>query len=149
MSNIDSLILGSTIVDITIFDFDGNSITKLPDTLTICLKEEKTNDEICLGYFNIERGEWECEDKCLSRKNGQYCGTTDHLTSFALLLQGKKGGECDNSDDFVFAWISMGLIILAILIICVFVMLNEVRYILLERKKTRIMGYMNPTETNW
>ena len=33
-------------------------------------------DESCLGFFNEETREWECEDKCLKEENGKYCGKT-------------------------------------------------------------------------
>ena len=61
----------------------------------------------------------------------------DHLTSFALLLNGIDGKEaaCDsNSGDYTLAWISMALIIAAILIIFVAVVGIEVRYRFLAYK---------------
>ena len=101
VTNIESNTIGNTIVDITILDFDGNSISELNGPIKICLAQEKTNENICLSFYNTKTEEWECQDKCLSRENNQYCGTTDHLTSFALLLQGggNNGGKCDSSED--------------------------------------------------
>ena len=147
VTNIDSMTIGRTIIDITIFDSNGNSISDLPDSLDICIAQEKTNDELCLSFFNTKNEEWECQDKCLSRNNGQYCGTTDHLTSFALLLQGggNSGGVCNSSDDYVIAWISMALLILAIIIVIICVILNEIRFKLIYQRKKRIMSLMAGT----
>ena len=150
VTNIESNTIGNTIVDITILDFGGNSISELSGPIKICLAQEKTNEDICLSFYNTKTEEWECQDKCLSRENNQYCGTTDHLTSFALLLQGggNNGGKCDSSEDYVFAWLSMALLILAILIIIICVLLNEVRFRLIYQRKKRIMSLMAGTAEN-
>ena len=150
-TNIESDTIGNTIVDITIFDFDGNSISELPGLIKICLAQEKTNEDLCLSFYNSKTEKWECQDKCLSREDNQYCRTTDHLTSFALLLQGgeSNGGKCDSSEDYIFAWLSMALLIFAILIIIFFVLLNEVRFRIIYQRKKRIMSLMAGTaETN-
>ena len=150
VTNVESNTIGNTIVDITILDFDGNSLSELSGPIKICLAQEKTNEDICLSFYNTKTEEWECQDKCLSRENNQYCGTTDHLTSFALLLQGggNNGGKCDSSEDYVFAWLSMALLILAILIIIICVLLNEVRFRLIYQRKKRIMSLMAGTAEN-
>ena len=150
VTNIDSNLIGNTILDITIFDLEGNSISRLPDSLKICIKQEKRNyDNICLSFFNTETEKWECEDKCLSREGNQYCGTTDHLTSFALLLQGddnNNGGNCNSSENnYIFAWIYMALIIFAILLVCFCAVLNEIRFVFIRRRKKRIMSLMAGT----
>ena len=149
ITNIESNSIGNTIVDITILDLDGNSISELNGPIKICLTQEKTNEDICLSFFNTKTKEWECQDKCLSRENNQYCGTTDHLTSFALLLQGggNKGGKCDSSENYILAWLSMALLIFAILIIIICVLLNEVRFRLIYQRKKRIMSLMAGTGT--
>ena len=122
--------IGNSVVDITILDFAGNSLTRLTGSVEICLTEEQTSKNVCLGFYNTQTGEWECEDKCLTKKNDRYCGKTDHLTSFALLLNGGgvNNGQCNTSNDYTFAWISMGMIILALFIIFGSVILIELRY---------------------
>ena len=147
ITNIESDTIGNTIVDITISDFNGNSVSELPSSIKICLAQEKTNENICLSFFNTKTEEWECQDKCLSREDNQYCGTTDHLTSFALLLQGgnNKGGNCDSSEDYILAWLSMALFIFAILVIVICVLFNEVRFRLIYQRKKRIMSLMAGT----
>ena len=148
VTNLNSMSIGNSIVDINIFDLSGNLISKLPDTLKICLAEEKTNEDVCLSFFNTRTEKWECQDKCLTREDDQYCGTTDHLTSFALLLDGggNGGGGCGSSDeDYVFAWISLALIIIAIIIVIVSVVINEIRFRFIYQRKKRIMSLMAGT----
>ena len=144
-SNGDNVKLGNTIVDIIILDQFGNQVTKFSDPLTICLESSDSNEDECLGYYDTEKKEWICEDDCPEKDGGLVCGKTDHLTSFALLLQGggNNGGKCDSSeDDYVFAWLSMALLIFAILIIVICVLLNEVRFRLIHQRKKRIMKLM-------
>ena len=128
-TNTNSSLIGNIIVDINIYDLEGNSISKLPDLLKICLKEEKRNDDnICLSFFNTKTEEWECEDECLSREDNQYCGTTDHLTSFALLLTGKtSNSNCSSEDDYVIVWISLAFVGFAIIVFMIVAMVAEFR----------------------
>ena len=67
---------------------------------------------MCLGYLDERTGKWECEDPCLEQdQNGLYCGSTGHLTSFALLLSGGGNNDpCASGDDYLLAWISLGFI---------------------------------------
>ena len=54
----------------------------------------------------------------------------DHLTSFSLLLNGFGGNNgCESSNiDYILSWISLGLLIFAIIIIFIAVVLNELKY---------------------
>ena len=65
----------------------------------------------------------------------------DHLTSFALLLGGTNGsGGCGSNDnDFVIVYISIGLIVFAILIVIISVGINELSYRIKNRKKQSLM----------
>lgn len=68
--------------------FDGEA--------TICLDinspEKVSKKRSCLGFFNEVTQEWECEDKCLEKNDsGQFCGSTSHFTSFAVLFYGLDG----------------------------------------------------------
>ena len=130
VTNVDSNLIGNTIIDITIYDRKGNSISKLPDDLKICLKEKKRkdDDDMCLSFFNTKTGEWECEDECLSRENNQYCGITDHLTSFALLLNGKtSNSNCSNEDNYLIPWMSLAFVGLAVILFMVVVIIIELK----------------------
>ena len=33
-------------------------------------------DESCLGFFNEQTQQWECEDNCLQNEGNEYCGET-------------------------------------------------------------------------
>jgi len=94
--------LGSIVVSIRLFDENGNSIQ--PDSdLEICLESEEKSDDLCLGSYSEETGKWECDDPCLEENSdGFYCGDVDHLTNFALLLQGGGSGGCGSSaNDYI------------------------------------------------
>ena len=113
--------LGSTLVDLTLLDENGRSVHNLPDTVKICLKEEKSfkKDSACLSFYDEKREDWHCQDDCLESSSSGYCGTTDHFTSFALLLNGigRGGGPrgfndpCHTSDrKAVFSWITLAFV---------------------------------------
>lgn len=79
----------------TVYDVDGNEISLLDNSVAICLQGTLTDDELndtaCLGYYDEERGMWQCEDECLEQRGGLVCGNTDHFTTFAVLLTGREG----------------------------------------------------------
>ena len=55
----------------------------------------------------------------------------DHLTSFALLLDGGSGGgdPCSSSDaDYVLAWISLALVASAITLVTIIIIIFEIRH---------------------
>lgn len=101
----DGVVIGSVIVDITVFDESGRSVTEFDDSIEICLEVEEDEDdgEACLGFYDEEEGVWECEDPCLERSSNsrQLCGDTEHLTTFSILLDSSGGGNdpCNSSDD--------------------------------------------------
>jgi len=125
--------LGSVILDITLTDSFGNPITELNEPLEICIEGDDSDDP-CLSFFNTDTRRWECEDECLEVSGSQVCGKTEHLTSFALLLDG--GGGSGGSDDpcnsvtpdYLFAWISLGLVAGAICFVIVAVIAIEIRF---------------------
>ncbi len=56
----------------------------------------------CLGYLDeiLNPPQWVCQDTCVSSNtNGNLCGTTNHLTNFAILFY---GGQRVCSSDFIF-----------------------------------------------
>ena len=61
--------LVSASINVTLADGRGNPITKLDSALTICLTPSNSSiksDDVCLSYYDEEKGRWECEDKCLA-----------------------------------------------------------------------------------
>merc|ERR1739848_505405 len=98
------------------------------------------DNDACLGFFNVKTQEWECEDECLTKEGNTFCGDTDHLTSFALLLGGANGSDgCGSNDDFVIAYISIGFIVFAIFIVIISVGINELAYRIKDQKKQSLM----------
>lgn len=125
----------STLVEVNLYDSKGRPVNKFSKALEICIQEESSqvNKDACLGYWDTEKSEWICQDACLESQNdGElWCGTTDHLTSFAILLGGNRGSDpCGGKDvtDYVIAWVSLGLISTAVVVFVLSVLLIEVRY---------------------
>ena len=128
----------SDVVDISVFDENGNPITKFNNNIEICLQSSIYDDDSdknkeCLSYFDESKQEWICEDRCLkSKSNNMQCGDTDHLTNFALLLDtgGGNGDPCDSDDNKipVLFWVSIGCIIFSILFIMFSMVLIQIRY---------------------
>jgi len=125
--------------DITLRDTLNNDISSLPANLEICLTSTSKKEDLCLGYLNEATGRWECEDPCVEQdQNGLFCGTTGHLTNFALLLSGGKGDPCGSEEDYLIAWISLAFICTAIILTFLAAILVEIRVRLKHRGKTRI-----------
>ena len=106
-------------------DSAGNPITQLESPLTICLprpNNTKKSEKVCLSFFDEKKGEWRCQDECLSTdgKEDLICGTTDHLTNFALLLSGRSGKDdpcASGNENFVIAWLSLSFVGGAIVVV--------------------------------
>ena len=98
-----------------------------------------------MGFLN-NKNEWECQDPCLTSKNGQLCGKTDHFTNFALLLTGansqKNNDPCASSvsPDFVLAYISLSLVAMTICITIISVIIIEIRIRILRLRKKQNEG---------
>lgn len=64
------------------------------DALELCVdvKAGTPREGACLAYFDETTSKWQCQDDCLEKKTmgsrETLCGTTDHLTNFAILLSG-------------------------------------------------------------
>src|SRR3990167_508987 len=56
-----------------------------------------------------------------------FSGTTDHFTNFAILLDGGGSkGDCDGDGvDIVISWLSLAVIITAIIIFCIAIITIE------------------------
>jgi hypothetical protein len=125
-------------MDITLTDSDENPITQLDTPLTLCFERPKNfssskDKNVCLSFYDEARKKWKCEDECLANvaNRSVLCGQSDHLTNFALLLSGSSGGNgnpcISASQDNTLAWISLGLVAGAILIVALSVIVIEIR----------------------
>ena len=129
--------LGGIILDITLTDSEGRPITQLDTPLVICLAQSNTTklekgQSPCLSYYDERKDKWTCQDECLNNagQGSLYCGRTDHLTNFALLLSGSSGKSdpcVSQSVDNTLAWASLGLVVGAILIVALGVIAIEIR----------------------
>ena len=103
----------SSVINVIAVDSNGNEIV-FSGNAEICLSvdEDILTNESCLGFLDETKNppRWVCEDPCLrsSENKNEVCGTTNHFTSFAILLQG--GGSNDpcgsDGDNYIFneAW---------------------------------------------
>ena len=139
-------VLVSAILNITLTGSRGDFITQLETPLTICLtllNNTKRDASVCLSFYEKKSARWQCVDECLtsnSRKGDKdwtkegtlLCGQTDHLTNFALLLQGseeqQQQGPCHSPSSDVLAWLSLGMVAGAILVILFSVVAIEFRF---------------------
>lgn len=130
----------SIIVDVTVIGANGELITEFDDPIEICFETDEDEGDVCLGFYN-EEGNWECEDFCLEATNDGVCGETDHLTSFALLLDSSAGSgdKCGSeSTNYVIAYLSIAFISAAIVAVIVLAVLVEIRL--------RVKAYMLENE---
>ena len=133
----------SAVVDITLV-VDGQVITQLDEPLEICLTFSEgqvppSREELCLSYFDVLRQEWRCEDLGLTlNAEGQFCGETGHLTSFALLLGGDTGSSGEYFPQSTIAWISLGFLVGALVFVIFGVVAVELRY-LKKRREDHVM----------
>lgn len=150
----DGVVFGSVVVDITVFDESGRSITEFEDPIEICLEVEEDEDdgEACLGFYVQEEDAWECEDPCLKRSSDsrQLCGDTDHLTTFSILLDSTGGGNdpCDSSDgsmDLTMTILSAGSICLFGLLAVLIMAAYEIR---VRLRKQKFKNTMTSIERN-
>jgi hypothetical protein len=85
------------------------------------------NKQDCLSYLDEKEDppKWKCVDECLEKKGGMLCGSTDHFTSFAVLLGGigggGGGGGCgsSNKESSIYVYLSAAAIGFALFVICV------------------------------
>merc|ERR1712137_250526 len=79
------------------------------------------------------------QDRCLEEENGQLCGETDHLTSFALLLGAGTGSDDCGSGamDYTLFWISVALLITACLLVFISMIVVEVRIRVIRQKRAK------------
>ena len=128
-SNGDNVKLGNTIVDVVILDQFGNQVTKFSEPLTICLESSDSNEDECLGYYDTEKKEWICEDDCPEKEDGGLvCGKTDHLTSFALLLNGKNSDCTGDDSQHLYVYLSIAFVGVGIIAVLISIVVIELHY---------------------
>jgi hypothetical protein len=86
----------------------GN-VVPLTSSAVLCFEVNSTvsKSKSCLGYFDETSQKWVCQDSCLTSQKAttsnkqNLCGTTNHFTSFAILLTGTTS-RCGNSNNLIF-----------------------------------------------
>lgn len=130
--------LSSAIADITLQSPTLGSLSQLAKPLKICLQGDQ-NKEYCLSFRNDPSEEWKCEDQCLDEEEGNsYCGYTDHLTSFALLL-GRGVRSCDDEKDRLYIWLSIGFITGAIILVVAVVISLEIYLRVASKRRSNFL----------
>ena len=85
------------IVDVTIFDGQRRP-TQPSGPVTICFSVPDGVDEsdTCLGTVEARGEDWQCQDCVEERDDGLVCGSTDHLSLFALIEISGTDGEAND-----------------------------------------------------
>ena len=109
---------------------------------------------MCLGFIN-EDNEWECVDECIElNEDGQYCGETDHFTSFAMLLNTSNDGNsngCESSNNGItwITYLSIASVGLALLIILTALFVGEILFRIKQKKKNdELQRFLDKTQQN-
>lgn len=122
--------VSSIVLDITVLDAEGNSVTSFDEPFEICFSsDEHGSGDVCLGFFNSE-GEWECEDYCLEDSDDGLCGKSRHLTNFALLLDSEAGSSsrCGSStQDYLYIYLSVAFVGVALCIVIAAAVFIEIK----------------------
>ena len=119
----------SLVLDVTVVGESGELITSFDDPIELCFETDQNEGDVCLGFYN-ENEEWECEDYCLQSTSDGVCGETDHLTSFALLLDSSAGSsdKCGSaSTDYTYVYLSAGFVVFAVIVVVVGLIIAEAR----------------------
>ena len=124
----DTVNVISVIVDVNLEDASQN----LGGEVEICLKSsdiQRNVDDLCLGFLDVKQfpPEWTCEDRCLTERGNLLCGSTDHFTNFALLLDIRDDDPCASTgDQKAIIWLSGIFVIAALVIILTSVVAIEI-----------------------
>jgi len=88
LSAVNAHIVQSPAVTIELVDVAGNTVQPT-SSIEICLPGTQTSGR-CLGFLDESKHPpvWTCQDSCLKKRGSLVCGSTPHLTSFAVLLGG-------------------------------------------------------------
>lgn len=140
--------LGSAVVDLTLTDSQGRTV-EFAGNIELCFSLTGAAAEFgCLGYYDEECEEWVCEDKNLQDKQGQVCGSTNHFTSFALLIGNNYYSACGKraAVDEVVTWLSVALAIVAIAIVATIIIIKEIT---VRVRRARIEGQFGRSDRVW
>jgi len=139
----------STIVDLRALPGRTSGSTQLDHPIEICLKvnhippppppqslnfqcKKEEKKSLCLAFIN-KKAQFECVDSHLrtnsSGGNQLKCGTTNHLTSFGVLLSSSSGTTCSSSPLF---WVALSLLLYVILMF-ILILLAEWRLKIFKR----------------
>ena len=100
---------------------------QLPAPITICfVVASLSTHNKCLGFIDPSSATWQCQDRALWVEGDMLCGSTPHLTNFAILLL----GSFSNGHQYMFSsfWYDLALVlplaclIIAIIIVTAFVL---------------------------
>jgi len=138
--------LGSTIIDLTLTDSGGAPLNFAGD-IELCFQVAAVDANVngaCLGFLNEDTGEWECQDELLQENgSGEFCGSTPHFTSFALLLGASCGPDCSSGQEQLIQWLSLGFACGGVAMVLVGVMLVEVR---IRNQRRRMTNQLRRTK---
>jgi len=140
--------LGSAVVDLTLTDSQGQTIS-FAGKIELCFSLTGAAAEFgCLGYYDEECDEWVCEDRSLRDKQGKVCGSTGHFTSFALLIGTNLYSACGEGApvDQVIAYLSVGLAVVAIVIVSICVVGKEIT---VRFRRCQIEGQFGRSDRVW
>lgn len=118
---------GSAVIDLKLIDPSGQ-LLPFQGEIELCFVPTFDSDQplTCLGYLREEDMTWVCQDYALYTKNAEYCGVTNHFTSFALLLGGPCGPNCsDSENNHVIQWLSLAFGGAALIFVLLGALLSE------------------------
>lgn len=111
----------SAVIDLSLVDSDGN-IIQPSSHVEICfdVSNSRRNSDLCLGSYNEDNQEWKCDDYCLERRhNNLLCGTVNHFTNFAILLQGGGENGCGGNDYILGSSFNDFMLIMSCVVFCI------------------------------
>lgn len=138
----------SLVLDVTVVGGSGELITSFDDPIELCFQTNESEGDVCLGFYN-DNEEWECEDYCLESTSEGVCGETNHLTSFALLLDSSAGSDdkCGSaSTDYMYVYLSVGFVLFAVIVVVIGALIGEYR--LRARLKGREQSFRSIERTS-
>ena len=82
----EALAVASSVVDINLFDENGNAIQPNGDVI-ICFPPigDSNLDRYCLAHLDEELNTWICDNNNIVVTDGELCSSVDHFTKFAII----------------------------------------------------------------
>src|SRR5262245_28338251 len=91
-------------------------------------KTQVKEKRACLSFFEEKKKSFQCVEpkngggKLNETRGGMVCGTTPHLSTFAILLTSSSSTQCDTS---IFFWLSIGFISADILLCLIVLVIGD------------------------